>query len=88
VVSKVINAQARASKIGSSLMHAEVPQAMAEAAGSFVDMAELLRKGAHIAELIGVEAVLIVNSAAAGLTAAASRAAILTRSIGCPARGA
>jgi uncharacterized pyridoxal phosphate-dependent enzyme len=68
-VGKVINAQARASKIGGSLMHEEVLRVMAEAAGSFVDMAELLRKaGEHIARLIGVEAVLIVNSAAAGLT--------------------
>ncbi|HUK07021.1 MAG TPA: aminotransferase class V-fold PLP-dependent enzyme [Stellaceae bacterium] len=68
-VTKLINAQARASKIGGSLMHEEVLKAMAEAAGSFVDMSELLRKaGEHLARLIGVESVLIVNSAAAGLT--------------------
>jgi L-seryl-tRNA(Ser) seleniumtransferase len=68
-VVKVINAQARASKIGGSLMHEEVLKAMAEAAGSFVDMSEFLSKaGDHLARLIGVPAVLIVNSAAAGLT--------------------
>jgi L-seryl-tRNA(Ser) seleniumtransferase len=68
-VTKVINAQARASKIGGSLMHEEVLRAMAEAAASFVDMSEFLHKaGEHLARLIGVEAVLIVNSAAAGLT--------------------
>ena len=68
-VTKVINAQTRASKIGGSLMHEDVLRAMAQAASNFVDMSELLRKaGEHIARLIGVEAVLIVNSAAAGLT--------------------
>jgi len=68
-VTRLINAQTRASKIGGSLMHEEVLRAMAQAAANFVDMGELLRKaGEHIARLIGVEAVLIVNSAAAGLT--------------------
>ena len=68
-VAKVINAQARASKIGGSLMHEDVLRAMNEASGAFVDIAELLRKsGEHLAHLIGVPAVLIVNSAAAGLT--------------------
>ena len=52
-VAKVINAQARASKIGGSLMHEEVLRAMAEAAGSFVDMSEFLHKaGEHQARLI------------------------------------
>ena len=68
-VTKVINAQTRASKIGGSLMHEDVLRAMAQAAGSFVDMSQLLHKASeHIAQLIGVEAALIVNSAAAGLT--------------------
>jgi L-seryl-tRNA(Ser) seleniumtransferase len=67
-VRKIINAQARASKIGGSLMHEEVLRAMAEAAGSFVEISELLRQASrHVAGLIGVEAALIVNSAAAGL---------------------
>jgi len=68
-VRKIINAQARSSKIGGSLMHEDVLRAMVEAAGSFVEISELLgHASAHIAGLIGVEAALIVNSAAAGLT--------------------
>lgn len=68
-VRKVINAQARASKIGGSLMHQDVLRAMNEAARSFVDMSEWLGvAGKHLAKLIGVEAACIVNSAAAGLT--------------------
>ncbi len=68
-VRKVINAQARASKIGGSLMHEDVLRAMNEAARSFVDMSEWLGvAGKHLAKLIGVEAACIVNSAAAALT--------------------
>lgn len=68
-VRKVINAQARASKIGGSIMHEDVLRAMNEAARSFVDMSEWLgAAGKHLASLIGVEAACIVNSAAAALT--------------------
>lgn len=70
-VAKILNAQGYASKVGGSLMEREVLDAMAEAAGSYVDIGELLEKaGGHLARLIGVEAVLIVNSAAAGLAVA------------------
>jgi uncharacterized pyridoxal phosphate-dependent enzyme len=70
-VTKLINAQGYASKVGGSLMDREVLEAMAEAARSYVDIAELLEKaGDHLARLIGVDAVLIVNSAAAGLAVA------------------
>lgn len=70
-VKRVINAQGHASKVGGSLMSDPVLDAMRQAARSYVDIAELLaRAGEHLARLIGVEAVLVVNSAAAGLAVA------------------
>jgi seryl-tRNA(Sec) selenium transferase len=65
-VRKIINAQARSSN---SLMRKELLRAMVEAAVSFMEISELLRHASgHIARLIRVEAALIVNSAAPGLT--------------------
>jgi uncharacterized pyridoxal phosphate-dependent enzyme len=70
-VKKIINAQGYSSKLGGSLMDREVLDAMVGAAAAYVEIGEFLQKaGEHLARLIGVEAVLIVNSAAAGLAVA------------------
>ena len=71
----VINAYATVTKFGGSLMPPEVLSAMSQAAGSFVDLAQLQRRvGERIAELTRNEAAYVTSGAAAGvmLSAAAS----------------
>ena len=64
-----INAAGLLTRLGGSLMPAEVLDAMTEAAGSFVDMAELqAAASAVIARYTGAEAGLVTSGAAAGLT--------------------
>jgi len=72
-VRTLVNAYGTLTVLGGSRMAPEVTQAMAEAAGHFVDLNELLeRAGARIAELVGVEAATMSSGAAAGLTLAAA----------------
>ena len=71
----LINAYATVTKYGGSLMPPEVLAAMNEAAGSFVDLAELQRRvGERLARLTRNEAAYVTSGAAAGvmLSAAAS----------------
>lgn len=76
-IRRVINAYGNLTPLGGSLMHAEVVEAMAEAASWSVDPNDLLKKaGEHIASLVGVEAAFRTSGAAAGL--AISTAACLT----------
>ena len=64
-----INAAGLLTRLGGSLMPVEVLDAMTEAAGSFVDMAELqAAASAVIARYTGAEAGLVTSGAAAGLT--------------------
>ena len=64
-----INAAGLVTRLGGSLMPTEVLEAMAEAAGSFVDMAELQAAASTvIARHTGAEAGLVTAGAAAGLT--------------------
>lgn len=64
-----INAAGLLTRLGGSLMPSEVLDAMAEAAGSFVDMTELqAAASATIARHTGAEAGLVTSGAAAGLT--------------------
>ena len=59
-IRRVINAHCDLTPLGGSLMHAEVVEAIAEAASWFVDLIDLLKKaGEHIASLVGVEAAFI-----------------------------
>lgn len=75
----VINAFATVTKFGGSLMPPEVLAAMHEAAGSFVDLAELQRRvGARLAELTHNEAAYVTSGAAAGIVLA-SAAAVLRK---------
>ena len=75
----VINAYATVTKFGGSLMPPEVINAMSEAAGSFVDLAELQRRaGERIAELTRNEAAYVTSGAAAGIVLA-SAAAVLRK---------
>jgi D-glucosaminate-6-phosphate ammonia-lyase len=72
-VQPVINATGYVTRLGGSLMLPEVVEAMAEAARSFVSMAELeLAAGRVIAEITGAEAGYVTSGAAAGLTLAAA----------------
>ncbi len=67
-VRRVINADATLTRLGGSLMSAEVLEAMREAAGSFVDMYELQEVvGKRLAELTRNEAAYVSTGAAAGL---------------------
>ena len=69
----VINAYATVTKFGGSLMPPEVIKAMNEAAGSFVDLAELQRRvGERIATLTRNEAAYVTSGAAAGVMLAAA----------------
>ncbi len=69
----VINAYATVTKLGGSLMPPEVISAMNEAAGSFVDLAQLQRRvGQRIAELTRNEAAYLTSGAAAGVMLAAA----------------
>ncbi len=68
-----INAAGLVTRLGGSLMPVEVLEAMREAAGSFVDMAELqAAASAVIARHTGAEAGLVTSGAAAGLTLGAA----------------
>ncbi len=70
-VKRVINGQGTYTTLGGSLMPAEVIQAMADAAGSFVSIAELQDKvGTRIASLIGVPAAMVTAGAASAITVA------------------
>jgi L-seryl-tRNA(Ser) seleniumtransferase len=70
-VRSVINASATLTRLGGSLMPEPVVAAMAEAAGSFIDLVELqLAVGARIAALTGNEACHVSSGAAAGITLA------------------
>lgn len=93
-VRRVINVEARLTRLGGSLMPKEVVEAMAEAAGSYVDMFELQRVvGQRLAELTRNEAAHVVTGAAAGLvlatlacTTGGELSAIAHRLEGFPAR--
>src|SRR6185369_4357416 len=70
-VRRVINADATLTRLGGSLMSAEVLAAMQEAAGSFVDMYELQEAvGRRLAELTRNEAAYVATGAAAGVVLA------------------
>jgi L-seryl-tRNA(Ser) seleniumtransferase len=72
-VRRVINAHATLTRLGGSLMPAEVLQAMRDAAGCFVDLHELQRRvGERLAELTRNEAAYVSSGAAAGLVLAAT----------------
>jgi uncharacterized pyridoxal phosphate-dependent enzyme len=78
-VRPVINAHGTVTILGGSLMDRRVVEAMAEAAGSFADLLELLsRAGEYIAGLIGVEAACITSGAANGIVV--STAAVIAGS--------
>jgi L-seryl-tRNA(Ser) seleniumtransferase len=65
----VVNASATLTRLGGSLMPDGVLAAMADAAGSFIDLDELqLRVGARLAELTGNAAGYVSCGAAAGIT--------------------
>jgi D-glucosaminate-6-phosphate ammonia-lyase len=67
-IQRVINADARLTRLGGSLMPSPVLEAMAEAAKSYVDMFELQRRvGAQLAELTQNEAAYVCTGASAGL---------------------
>ena len=69
----VINAYATVTKFGGSLMPPAVIKAMNEAAGSFVDLAELQRRvGERIAALTRNEAAYVTSGAAAGVMLSAA----------------
>lgn len=68
-VKPVINAAGILTRIGGSLIPAEVTKAMDDASRQFVSIPELQRAaGARIAQLVGVEAALVTSGAAAALT--------------------
>src|SRR5262249_22321925 len=72
-VRPIINARGMNTMASGSLMPKPVLDAMSEAAGAFVDMADLnARAGAHIARLVGVEAAHGTSGSAAGLLLAAA----------------
>jgi uncharacterized pyridoxal phosphate-dependent enzyme len=74
----VINGQGTYTSLGGSLMPPEVVAAMADAAGSFVSIAELQEKvGARIAGLLGVPAAMVTAGAASAI--AVATAACMTR---------
>lgn len=73
----VINATATLTKLGGSLMPAEVREAMEEASRAFIQLDELqIKVGEKLAELTGNEAAYVATGAAAGL--ALTTAACLT----------
>jgi L-seryl-tRNA(Ser) seleniumtransferase len=70
-VRRVINADARLTRLGGSLMPAPVLRAMEEAAGSYVDMYALQRQvGRRLAELTHNDAAYVCTGASAGLALA------------------
>ena len=77
-VTKRVNGAGLLTRLGGSLMSAEVLDAMREAAGAFVDMAELQTCASGIiAKLTGAEAGIVTGGAAAAITLAT--AACITR---------
>src|SRR6185437_6211463 len=77
-VSKRVNGAGLLTRLGGSLMAPEVLDAMREAAGSFVDMAELQSRASEvIARRTGAEAGIVTSGAAAAITL--GTAACLTR---------
>jgi L-seryl-tRNA(Ser) seleniumtransferase len=69
----LINAVGTVTRLGGSLMPAEVLRAMAAAAEGYVDLNELhVAAGRRIAELLGVEAAYVSCGAAGGLAVAAA----------------
>src|SRR5262245_23154872 len=72
-VRPIVNARGMNTMASGSLMPKPVLDAMNEAAGAFVDMAELTpRAGAHIARLVGVEGAYVTSGSAGGLLLAAA----------------
>jgi L-seryl-tRNA(Ser) seleniumtransferase len=72
-VRPIVNARGMNTMASGSLMPKPVLDAMTEAAGAFVDMAELnALAGAHIARLVGVEAAHVTSGSAGGLLLAAA----------------
>jgi D-glucosaminate-6-phosphate ammonia-lyase len=70
-VTKRVNGAGLLTRLGGSLMDAPVLEAMREAAGAYVDMAELQTKaGAIIATHTGAAAAIVTSGAAAALTLA------------------
>lgn len=66
---RVVNAAATLTRLGGSLMAAPVVEAMADAAGCFVDMVELQQRiGTRLAELLHNDACYVVSGAASGIT--------------------
>jgi D-glucosaminate-6-phosphate ammonia-lyase len=77
-IAKRINGAGLLTRLGGSLMEAQTLDAMREAAGTFVDIAELqARAGTIIAAHTGAQAGIVTGGAAAALTLAA--AACITR---------
>lgn len=77
-VKTVLNAWGTVTKVGGSVMDPRVLEAMAEASKHYVEIGALhAAAGAHIAQLLGVEACCITCGAAAGL--AIGSAACITR---------
>lgn len=67
----IINASATLTKLGGSLMPAEVIEAMQDAASAHIDIEEMhTRVGAKLAELTGNEAAMVSTGAAAGIVLA------------------
>ena len=67
-VPTLLNAAGTFTDLGGSLMPPEVLDACRQAAGHFVDLAELQTQvGRHIAQLLGVEAALVTGGAASGI---------------------
>lgn len=72
-VRPIVNARGMNTMASGSLMPKPVLDAMTEAAGAFVDMAELNRlAGAHIARLVGIEGAHVTSGSAGGLLLAAA----------------
>ncbi|MCJ7700841.1 MAG: hypothetical protein MUO62_04610 [Anaerolineales bacterium] len=72
-IPRVINAAGTLTSLGGCRTRPEVLQAMTQAAGEFVPLAELHQKaGDHLAAVLGVEAAMVTAGAAAGLTLAAA----------------
>ncbi|MBV8764563.1 MAG: aminotransferase class V-fold PLP-dependent enzyme [Hyphomicrobiales bacterium] len=74
-VAKRVNGAGLLTRLGGSLMDSETLDAMREAAGAFVDIAELqTRAGASIARHTGTQAAIVTGGAAAALTLATAAA--------------
>ena len=72
-IKPIINCAATYTKLGGSIMPPHVAQAMADAAGCFVDLGQLQEAiGKRLAELTYNEAAYVSNGAAAGLALAAA----------------